>query len=199
VERITGIELVRWRRQTRAVLQEQRLALTPEERRRVGVLLNERVLGEFNEPAREIVGFYWPIRGEIDLRPAIETLIGAGARAALPVVTGRSEPLAFAEWRPETAMDTGTWNIPIPRDPRWIQPTTLLVATLGFDSAGYRLGYGGGYYDRTLAARAPRPRAIGIAYEMGRLGTICPQEHDLPLDLILTETSEVRPGDRRPG
>lgn len=185
-------EIRRWRRQTRASLLERRAAVGPDERDRVRTLVNARVREEFPEPAREIVGFYWPVRGEIDLRPVVEELIAAGARAGLPVVTGRREPLAFAEWRPGMGMEGGVWNIPVPAEPRWIEPTTLLVATLGFDPARYRLGYGGGFYDRTLAGGSPRPRAIGVAYEMGRLETIFPQEYDIPLDRIVTEAGTIQ-------
>jgi 5-formyltetrahydrofolate cyclo-ligase len=105
---MTESEIRRWRRETRAALLERRQAVPPEERDRVQMLVNDRARREFAELEREIIGFYWPFRGEIDLRPAIEDLIAAAARAALPVIMGREEPLAFAEWRSEMAMEPGT-------------------------------------------------------------------------------------------
>ena len=89
----------------------------------------------------------------------------------------------------------------MPADGRVVTPTVLLVPLLGFDEAGYRLGYGGGYYDRTLAAMTPRPLTIGVGYEVGRLKTIRPQPHDIPMDAIATETGFTwfeRRGEARP-
>ena len=89
-------------------------------------------------------------------------------------------------------LDRGVWNIPIPSERALVEPTVLLVPLLGFDAAGYRLGYGGGYYDRTLAASAPRPFTIGVGHEFGRLQSIYPQSHDIPLDVIVTECGVTR-------
>ena len=91
-------------------------------------------------------------------------------------------------------MQRGLWNIPVPAERR---PSTraLLIPLVGYDSAGYRLGYGGGYYDRTLAATASRPLCIGVGYDDARLATIHPQPHDIPMSLIVTE---ARTAHRRP-
>jgi 5-formyltetrahydrofolate cyclo-ligase len=86
----------------------------------------------------------------------------------------------------------GVWDIPVPSNRNPVQPTVLLVPLLGFDTAGYRLGHGGGYYDRTLATVAQKPLTIGIGYELGRLQTIYPQPHDIPMDAIVTESGVVR-------
>src|SRR5690606_21931832 len=86
----------------------------------------------------------------------------------------------------------GIWNIPIPAEREPVRPTALLVPVVGFDAAGYRLGYGGGYYDRTLALLEPRPLTIGVGYAGARLDTIHPQPHDIPLDAIVTEAGVVR-------
>jgi 5-formyltetrahydrofolate cyclo-ligase len=83
-------------------------------------------------------------------------------------------------------MARGIWNIPIPRERNSVRPTALLVPLVGFDAAGYRLGYGGGYYDRPLATLVPKPLTIGVGYELGRLETIYPQPHDIPMDAIVT-------------
>jgi 5-formyltetrahydrofolate cyclo-ligase len=139
-----------------------------------------------------LVGFYWPFRGEIGTHALVRRLIRQGARAALPVVVEKGQPLEFRAWRPGTPLRRGVWDIPIPAERQVVQPTALLVPLVGFDAEGYRLGYGGGYYDRTLVAMAPKPLAIGIGYELGRLPTIHPQAHDVPMDAIVTEAGLVK-------
>jgi hypothetical protein len=126
------------------------------------------------------------------LRRLVADALAAGAKAALPVATEKQRPLEFRAWRPGTVLVKGRWNIPIPAEPSLVEPTVLLVPLLGYDRAGYRLGYGGGYYDRTLARMNPRPLTIGVGYELGRLETIHPQPHDIPLDAIVTEAGYVR-------
>ena len=155
-------------------------------------LVGQRIRAEFPGLEQETTGLYWPIRGEIDLRRLATELAEAGGRVALPVITLRGEPLAFARWRPGMRLVRGVWDIPVPPEPEWIRPTLLVIPVLGFDPAAYRLGYGGGYYDHTLAAMEPRPGTIGVGYEFGRLETIFPQAHDVPLDAIVTESSLIR-------
>ena len=123
-----------------------------------------------------------------------ETLIGtlASRTAALPVVVAKSEPVEFWRWQPGAAMQRGFWNIPIPAERHAVTPDALLIPLVGYDSAGFRLGYGGGYYDRTLAALAPRPFCIGAGYDSAELATIHPQPHDIPMDLIVTERRVLR-------
>ena len=100
----------------------------------------------------------------------------------------KGRPLEFWSWQPEMKLIRGIWNIPIPSERNPVNPTNLLVPLVGFDAAAYRLGHGGGYYDRTLANLNPRPFTIGVGYEFGRLETIYPQPHDIPMDSIVTET-----------
>jgi 5-formyltetrahydrofolate cyclo-ligase len=134
------------------------------------------------------VGFYWPLKGEPDLRPFVRELIVQGAEAALPVVVVKNQPLEFWRWEPGTKLTRqSVWGIPVPAERVPAHPEVLLAPVVGFDDAGYRLGYGGGYYDRTLASLDPKPFVIGVGYELGRLATIHPQPHDIPLDLIVTE------------
>lgn len=177
-----------WRKSQRARLREARLALPPAERR----ALHARVLGHVEAGFPELegapVGFYWPFRGEVDVLPLMKRHVAAGGRAALPVVVERNRPVAWWEWTPDAKMEPGLWNIPVPAERRPLAPAILLVPLLGFDAAGYRLGNGGGYYDRTLATMAPRPLTIGVGTELGRLATIHPQPHDVPLDAVVTET-----------
>ena len=139
-----------------------------------------------------VLGFYWPIRGELDLRGIARRHIDAGGVAALPVVVAKNAPVEFWRWEPGAAMQRGFWNIPVPRERRCVTPDALLIPLVGYDSAGYRLGYGGGYYDRTLAALTPRPFCIGVAYDDSQLETIHPQPHDIPMNVIVTERRVLR-------
>ena len=145
--------------------------------------------------AREVtcVGFYWPVAGEFDARAVLaEWLASNGEReAALPVVVERHAPMAFHAWRANSPMKEGRYRIPVPEEERVVVPELLLVPCVGFDADRYRLGYGGGYYDRTLAAWpvANKPVTIGIAYEVGRLHALPRESHDMPLDAVITETS----------
>jgi 5,10-methenyltetrahydrofolate synthetase len=135
---------------------------------------------------------YWPIKGEPDLRPVLEALHHAGARVALPLVEVKQAPLVFRRWTPETRMVRGDWNIPVPPpEAEVVVPEIALAPVVGWTEDGFRLGYGGGYFDRTLAALDPRPFTIGIGVQSARLATIFPQPHDIRLDVILTETGVV--------
>lgn len=132
------------------------------------------------------LGFYWPYRGETDLRATVaEWLAAPGHAAALPVIEdGR---MRFRCWAPDSLMAEGTYGIAIPAQGDWLHPEVLLVPCVGFDAAAYRLGYGGGWYDRTLATLTPRPLAVGVALEATRLASIEPEPHDIPLDSVITE------------
>jgi 5-formyltetrahydrofolate cyclo-ligase len=191
-------EIRRWRRERRAELIARRQAMPQAERRRLQPLILDRVEREFPELAGALVGFYWPIRGEIGAIDLIRRLLERGARAALPVVVEKGRPLEFRAWRPGDRLERGVWNIPIPAKGEVVRPAALLVPLVGFDAAGYRLGYGGGYYDRTLAALDPKPLAIGLGFELGRLATIHPQTHDIPMDAIVTEAGTMRARAGRP-
>ncbi len=175
-----------WRRRQRAALLARRRALAEGERREVAsrILAHlERLRSRLEGP----VALYWPIRGEVDLRGFAEELAAAGTVLALPVIVDRDAPMEFWRWRPGSPMKVGIWKIPIPAEREPLRPRTLLLPLVGFDAAGYRLGYGGGYYDRTLAGLRPRPFVIGVGYGFSRLGTIRPEPHDRRLDLVVTE------------
>jgi 5-formyltetrahydrofolate cyclo-ligase len=185
-------DIARWRRERRAELQERRHAVSREDRRSVRHAVNLTLRTRFSGLDQARIGFYWTIRDEIDVRPGVEAFLRAGAEASLPVIVERGRPLEFWKWDPGTTMDRGVWDIPVPAERHPVQPTVLLVPVLGFDEDCFRLGYGGGYYDRTLAIMSPRPSTIGIGYEDGRLDTVFPQEHDIALDAIVTETRVIR-------
>ncbi len=112
---------------------------------------------------------------------------------ALPVIVKKSAPVEFWSWHPGMPMQKGIWDIPTPREREVLTPDALLVPLVGFDDRGFRLGYGGGYFDRTLAAASRRPFAIGVGYEDSRLETIYPQAHDIAMNLIVTERCVHQP------
>ncbi|WP_118181956.1 5-formyltetrahydrofolate cyclo-ligase [Paraburkholderia phosphatilytica] len=142
------------------------------------------------EPTR--VGFYWPLRGEFDARRAIAVWLALDPRreAALPVIPRKHEPLVFHAWSPDMPMQPGHHQIPEPTSARVVIPDLLLIPCVGFDAEGYRLGYGGGYYDRTLATwpGEKKPVTVGIAYEACRVDALHRETHDIPLDAIITDT-----------
>ncbi|HXP31955.1 MAG TPA: 5-formyltetrahydrofolate cyclo-ligase [Stellaceae bacterium] len=185
-------DLARWRGARRAALLAARSALDPAERERASRQIEAHLAGDFLSLAPRPFGFYWPSRSEFDPLPFVRRLIAAGSIVALPVVVERSRPLKFRRWQPGAAMMTGRYDIPIPAEEAEVLPQVLLVPLLGFDAAGYRLGYGGGYYDRTLAALSPPPLAIGVGFAIGRIETIHPQPQDIPMNAIVTEAGVLR-------
>lgn len=180
-------EIRAWRRATRERLVAERLALDSPARAVATEAVDRHLIAARDSLPLACVGYYWPFRGEIDLHATVARLVAGGGRAALPVVVEKGAPLVFRGWRPGEALARGVWDIPVPAAGPVLTPSLLLVPLVGFDAAGYRLGYGGGFYDRTLAALAPRPLAIGIGHARARLESICPQPHDIPMDRILTE------------
>ena len=133
------------------------------------------------------MGFYWPFQGEFDARPFVTDLRGRGVRAVLPAVVAKGLPLEFREWWPGVAMANGVYDLPVPDGTSVLTPDAPLIPALGVGSQGDRLGDGGGYFDRTLAALHPKPLAVGFAFELSRIVTIVPHPHDVFMDFIVTE------------
>jgi 5-formyltetrahydrofolate cyclo-ligase len=181
----------RWRRAERERLLALRQAVPADERRRLGALI-ETELRAIIATRPGILGVYWPFRAEFDPRPLIDWAVASGRTVALPVVTDRKGPLEYRAWRPGETLVDGVWNIPIPEKRDIVVPATVLAPLVGFDSTCYRLGYGGGYFDRTLASLSPRPLAIGVGFEFQALETIHPQDFDVPMGAIVTETGTRR-------
>ena len=138
------------------------------------------------------VAFCWPIRNEYDARHFARTLRERGSLTALPVVVGPRQPLAFREWHPGVELAKGALDIPYPVGSSEVVPEAVLLPMNGWDPQGYRLGYGAGFFDRTLASLARRPVVIGISYEQARLDTIHPQPWDIPVDYLVTERGVYR-------
>lgn len=158
-----------------------------ERAQRESALIN-RVARWLNTMPLARLAFYWPIKGEVDLTRMIARWLAADAsrRAALPVVAG--EVLQFAPWTPDMPMQPGRYGIPVPPGDTRLTPQLLLIPCVGVDAARYRLGYGGGYYDRTLAQLKVKPVTVGVAFDCGRVPTIGPQPHDVKLDLVISES-----------
>ncbi|MBN1238723.1 MAG: 5-formyltetrahydrofolate cyclo-ligase [Gammaproteobacteria bacterium] len=183
----------RWRVRQRRRLVEQRLALSAAERAQLADAIIERLAEALHLRPGDRAGFYWPLRGEPDLRPYVRRLLERGVTAALPVVVEQGRPLEFWHWDAGTKMRRQeVWGIPVPAERIPTRPTVLLIPLVGYDGSCHRLGHGGGYYDRTLAALEPRPLAIGVGLAQGRLQTIHPQPHDVPMDVIVTENETLR-------
>lgn len=148
--------------------------------------------------APKLVGFCWPYRGEFDCRPLMRQRAITGGAAALPVIAAAQAPMSFREWAPASDMVDGRYGIPIPAAGKAVTPDLLLMPVNAFDEQGFRLGYGGGYFDRTLAALRPQPVAVGVGFELARVASIFPGPFDLPLDYVVTEAgAHIRGSDGR--
>jgi len=179
-----------WRQSTRKELLARRLALNPRGRRGLGRSAYAHLLRALDDRF-DVIGIYWPIRSEIDIRALAKAHLASGGRVALPVIVQKAAPLEFWRWQPGMKMDRGVWDIPVPALREPVQPDVLIAPLVGFDRCGFRLGYGGGYFDRTLAAASPRPYCIGIGYSETQLQTIHPQPHDIRMDAIVTDREIV--------
>jgi 5-formyltetrahydrofolate cyclo-ligase len=181
-----------WRRAERERLLALRTGTPAAERRVWGNAIEERLYAILAERPGTTLGVYWPFKAEFDPRPLVDRLAAKGFGAALPVVVDKKGPLEYRLWRPGDPLVDGVWGIPVPEKREVVMPQAVLAPLVGFDRECYRLGYGGGYFDRTLAALSPRPLAIGVGFESSRLETIHPQDFDIPMDLIATETGVRR-------
>lgn len=154
---------------------------------------NTALLGHLRELLASLgvlrLGFCWPIRREPDVRAGVADWLAQDPQrqAALPIVPADPAALTFHHWWPEAPLALDRYGIPYPQGTPSLQPQALLIPLNAFDERGFRIGYGGGYFDRTLAALTPRPLAIGVAFELARVGDTCPQPHDLPMDWLVTE------------
>jgi 5,10-methenyltetrahydrofolate synthetase len=192
--------IMRWRKAERARLIAQRLAIPRDVRNALGERIAAHLERTIGDPAGLSVSAYWPFRGEPDLRELLQRVNARGGRAALPVVVARGEPLIFRVWAKGDRLERGVWNIPIPAaGAEVIVPDVVIAPVVGFDPACYRLGYGGGFFDRTLAAMAVRPRVFGVGHAQARIATIHPLAHDIAMDAVITEQGIVGPAPAMPG
>jgi 5,10-methenyltetrahydrofolate synthetase len=178
-----------WRRVLRREMVARRAALSDAGHADLSVRIVEQLLAALPVPG--VVAFCWPIKHEPDVRAVVEYWVALGARAALPVVVAEDAPLAFRAWTAATPLEPDRYGIPTPSAGEFVVPDMILLPLNGFDGAGYRLGYGGGYFDRTLAVLSPRPLAVGVGFEINRLPSIRPESHDQRLDWIVTEAAAL--------
>jgi 5-formyltetrahydrofolate cyclo-ligase len=181
-----------WRKSQRERLIAARLTLAPDILDRWRQAIDVTLERSFPGLAQRRLALCWPIKNEYDPRHLARTLRERGARIALPVVVAPKQPLAFREWHPGVALARGPMDIPYPVDSAEVVPEAVLLPMNGWDQQGYRLGYGAGFFDRTLAALAVKPVVIGVTYELGRLETIHPQPWDIPVDYVVTERGVYR-------
>jgi len=180
-------DVARWRKGERARLIEERLAVSADVRAAMATRISAGLDAAIGAIAGRTVSLYWPFRGEPDLRPWMASVISRGGRVGLPVVVEKARPLVFRAYAPGDRLEKGVWNIPVPAEGETVLPDIVIAPLVGVDPGRYRLGYGGGFFDRTLAALPGTPLAIGVGYETQRIPTIYPQPHDIPMDLIVTE------------
>jgi 5,10-methenyltetrahydrofolate synthetase len=181
-----------WRKQRRLELMALREAIAGDDYESWSSAITESLKQGFPILGHSVVGFCWPHRREYDPRSFMEYIKARGATPALPEVVNRCEPLCFRKWWRDAPMKAGMYGIPVPDNTEPVRVSALVIPMIGFDTAGFRLGYGGGYFDRTLIAMSPRPLAIGVAFEILRLEDTHPQPHDIPMDFIVTERGIYR-------
>ncbi len=148
-----------------------------------------------------VIGAYWPIHGEFDPLPALHRWKEDGElldqpeprRIGLPVVDKVHKTLQFHAWYPGCPMQEDAFGIPKPKETEVVVPTLLFVPCVGYGIGGFRLGYGGGFYDRTLAQLRPKPFTVGLGYTCGYTEDFEPEPHDQPLDAILNDNGVVWP------
>ena len=180
-------EVKAWRREARQKILAARAAIAAPLR----ITLAKRVMGRLKQALKDRpqpISFYWPIKAEPDLRPLMQELDAAGVAVCLPVAIRLGEPLRFRPWRKGCKMERGFWNIPVPAAAEEMVPRTLIAPVVGYDGLSYRLGYGGGFFDRTLAQYGESGAAVGVGYSMFELRTIHPQPHDIRMTAIVTQT-----------
>lgn len=181
------IEPSRDKRVLRRQLQAERLSMADRHQRSVHLqeVLRVWLVGR----TERAIGAYWAIKGEFDALPALYRWSEAdpARRIGLPVIDRETRQLDFHVWYPGCPMEEDAYGIPKPKDTERFAPELLLVPCVGFGPGGLRLGYGGGFYDRTLAALEPRPVTVGVGYAHGFVPWLEAEPHDVPLDVILTE------------
>ena len=192
VDTMASDDVNAWRKLERARLIAAREALDAAALERFRQRIDAHLWRSFPGLASATLAFCWPIRKEYDARGLTQRLRDRGAVTALPVVVAAGQPLVFREWHPGVALGSGTLGIPYPVDSDPVVPTAVLVPMNGWDEAGHRLGYGGGFFDRTLAGLTPRAVAIGVGYELARMKSIRPQSWDVPMDWVVTERGTYR-------
>jgi 5-formyltetrahydrofolate cyclo-ligase len=180
--------LVRWRKAERKRLIAERLEMSSEARTAAGAAIGAALAERFPPGSMALVAGYWPIRGELDCQSILIRLMDSFQPVCLPVVLGDTEPLSLRLWEHGAPLYEAGFGTLAPSElAPAVEPDVILVPLLGFDKRGTRLGYGGGYYDRTLDRLKKKPRLVGIAFAVQEIDEIPREAHDVPLDMIVTE------------
>ena len=196
IKHMQHAELMAWRKNLRRELLARRQAVPANRLNAWRTAMDGHLQHGFPGLAKGVLAFCWPIQNEYDARHLVRRLRERGATAALPVVVAPKTPLIFREWHPGVEMAVGKLDIPYPRASAELVPNTVLLPMNGFDEQGYRLGYGGGFFDRTLESlRDSKPLVIGLNFELGAIATIRPQPWDIPMDYVVTERGVYRRDD----
>lgn len=182
-------DLSAWRAARRAELLAARQARSVAERDAWTDAITHHLHAALPAVRGMVIGCYVPFRAEPDLRPLFDAWRAAGADTALPVVKGRGVAMEYRSWWPGCPVVKGALSLPMPDGTPLVTPQVVLMPPVGFDEQGYRLGYGGGYFDRTLARLEPSPMKIGVAFELSRMPSIAPQGYDIPMDFLVTESA----------
>ena len=181
-------EILAFRTTMRRQCLQAREALSGAEHALLSARIQQNLQAELQLRTPGRIGFCWPFRAEFDARPLIRSLLAEGWAACLPVVGDEIGPMHFRDWTPATRMQADRHGIQTPQAGDEVVPDLLLLPFNAIDTCGYRLGYGAGYFDRTLAAMQPRPYVIGVGFSLGVVASVCPQPHDIPVDCSVTET-----------
>lgn len=189
---MTPLEIQAWRKDLRKRLIDARLALAPQALEEFRHAMDDHLERAFGKTVHGVLAFCWPYKNEYDARHIAAAWRKRGVKTALPVIVQPRSPLAFREWHPGVKLEAGPLGIPYPVGSDLVTPDAVLLPVVGIDWKGYRLGYGGGYFDRTVASLAARPLLIGIAYECLFIETIHPLPHDIQVDYLVTERGLYR-------
>ncbi len=184
---VTLSERASWRKNLRQTMLARRESLSASEYARRSRLVCQHVQDLLSTCSGVLLGFCWPYRQEPDILPMIYAWQASGGKVALPVVLATDQPLVFRTWELGAALQKDRYGIPTPVAGENVIPDILLLPVNAFDAAGYRLGYGGGYFDRTLAMLQPRPYCIGLGFDFCQVPSIHPEAHDQALDCIVTD------------
>lgn len=184
---VAEFDLVSYRKDLREILIKKRMHMSLNEHISANEIISINLYKLLDILDINMLAFYWPHKCEFNglhIMNALHRL--RGIKICLPFVEARERPLKFLEWSPTTEMSFGKLQIPYPKNTSELSPDTLIIPMVGFDLSGHRLGYGGGYYDKTLS-NIPQALKVGVAFELSRISNIFPQWHDIPMDFIVTE------------
>jgi 5-formyltetrahydrofolate cyclo-ligase len=177
----------------RSEAMRQRSAIAQADRADAARLAADHFLDAVPLGSGQVVALYWPIRDEIDCKPILTKLMDSGQPVCLPVVNGEDEPLELRLWEPgQPLYPSGFGTLAPPEGAPIVEPDIVVIPLLGFDRHGTRLGYGKGYYDRTLAKMNTLPLLVGFAFADQELDFIPRASHDVPLDILITEKGARR-------